>query len=86
MNFESSHLPPRRRLFAILCRLESSIKSVIDTKKFQKLGSQGGVTRQVGLEIQPNLLYSDRGQDTGITDEFVSNNNCDNEYVKLEPI
>ena len=24
--------------------------------------------------------------DTGITDEFVSNNNCDNEYVKLEPI
>ena len=23
---------------------------------------------------------------TGITDEFVSNNNCDNEYVKLVPI
>ena len=56
VNFESSHLPPRWRHFVILCRLESSIKSVLDIKKFQKLGSLGGVTRQVGLEIQPNLL------------------------------
>ena len=51
VNFESSHLPPRWRHFVILCRLESSIKSVLDIKKFQKLGSLGGVTWQVGLEI-----------------------------------
>ena len=25
-------------------------------------------------------------EDSGITDEFVSNNNCDNKYVKLDPI
>ena len=56
VNFESSLLPPRWRHFPILGRLESSIKSVLDIKKFQKLGSLGGVTRQVGLEIQPNLV------------------------------